>query len=178
MSDMMSGSESVAMSLADHSRRFDRLSFTSGLPRSTDIAGPFPLVRLAPTCDIEMPVVPVLTIEKGGGFLFSALLRMGRLMICPTGKSVACVSSPLCKNISLNPTGKSLLQLRAVPPERGALAIVTNVGRDAVDAKAPKDERRLCPAKPFGRRRVMRTAKSCGPDASTLASSWHRRCRP
>jgi hypothetical protein len=49
------------------------------------------------------------------------------------------------------------------------LAIVTNVGRDAMDAKAPKDERRLCLAKPFWRRRVMRTAKSCGPDASTLA---------
>jgi hypothetical protein len=119
MSDMMSGSESVAMSLADHSRRFDRLSFTSGLPRSTDIAGPFPLVRLAPTCDIEMPVVPVLTIEKGGGFLFSALLRMGRLMICPTGKSVACVSSPRLKNISLNPSGKSLLQLRPSRPKEG-----------------------------------------------------------
>ncbi|MFZ0767155.1 MAG: hypothetical protein WAN01_25055, partial [Bradyrhizobium sp.] len=32
---------------------------------------------------------------------------------------------------------------------RGALAIVTNVGRDAVDAEVSKDERRLCPAKPF-----------------------------
>jgi hypothetical protein len=37
-----------------------------------------------------MPVVPVLTIEKGGVFgFFSASLRMGLLMICPTGKSVA-----------------------------------------------------------------------------------------
>jgi len=38
------------------------------------------------------------------------------------------------------------------------LAIVTNVGRDAVDALAAQDERRN-----------KRTAKSCGPDASTLA---------
>jgi hypothetical protein len=38
--------------------------------------------------------------------------------------------------------------------------IVTNVGRDAVDAMAHDDERRL-----------LRTAKSCGPDAPTLASS-------
>jgi len=54
---------------------------------------------------------------------------------------------------------------------RGTLAIVTNVGRDAVDAKAPKDERRLCPAKPFGEDGRSRTAKSCGLDASTLAST-------
>jgi len=45
-----------------------------------------------------------------------------------------------------------------VSPERGALAIVTNVGRDAVDVFAPEDERRK-----------KRTAKSCGPDAPTLA---------
>jgi len=44
------------------------------------------------------------------------------------------------------------------------LAIVTNVGRDAVDALAAQDERR-----------TKRTAKSCGPDIPTLISSW-RRC--
>jgi hypothetical protein len=38
------------------------------------------------------------------------------------------------------------------------LAIVTNVGRDAVDALAAQDERRK-----------KRTAKSCGPDAPMLA---------
>jgi hypothetical protein len=38
---------------------------------------------------------------------------------------------------------------------------VINAGRDAVDADALEDERRL-----------MRTAKSCGPDAPTLESSW------
>jgi hypothetical protein len=48
-----------------------------------------------------------------------------------------------------------------VPSHRGALRNVINAGRDAVDADALKDERRL-----------MRTAKSCGPDAPTLVSSW------
>jgi hypothetical protein len=33
------------------------------------------------------------------------------------------------------------------------------------------DERRQSPAKPFGEDGWLRTAKSCGPDASTLASS-------
>src|SRR6202046_405730 len=42
-----------------------------------------------------------------------------RLLICPTGKSVAGVSSPVCKNISLNPSGKSLLELRASRPREG-----------------------------------------------------------
>ena len=78
-----------------------------------------------------------------------------RSLIFPSGKSVACVcglSSPACKNISLNPSGKSRLLASPVPSERGALAIVTNVGRDAVDAAASQDERRQC---------VRR--RSCGP---------------
>src|SRR4051812_9518786 len=45
-------------------------------------------------------------------------------------------------------------------PTKGALAFVTDAGRDAMDADAAADEQR-----------VRRTAKSCGPDASTLASS-------
>jgi hypothetical protein len=50
----------------------------------------------------------------------------------------------------------------------GALAIVTNVGRDAMDAEASLDERRL-----------WRTAKSCGPDIPTLISGATReRCHP
>jgi hypothetical protein len=43
---------------------------------------------------------------------------------------------------------------------RGALAIVTNAGRDAVDAGSAFDESV-----------ASRTAKSCGPDAPTLAST-------
>src|SRR5436853_3785098 len=48
---------------------------------------------------------------------------------------------------------------RLVPP-KGRLAIVTNAGRDAVDADGAFDEQH-----------VRRTAKSCGSDAPTLASS-------
>jgi hypothetical protein len=74
------------------------------------------------------------------------------------------LSSLFRKNISFNLSGKSRLQIRPSRPIRGALAIVTNVGRDAVDVFAAK-----------GRTARKRTAKSCGPDASTPASSW-RRC--
>jgi hypothetical protein len=57
------------------------------------------------------------------------------------------------------------IHIARVPPQhKGRFAIVTNVERDAVAADSAVDERR-----------VMRTAKSCGPDAPTLASSW-RRC--
>jgi hypothetical protein len=49
----------------------------------------------------------------------------------------------------------------AVPSHsEGRFAIVTNAGRDAVDANHATDES-VC----------LRTAKSCGPDAPTLASS-------
>jgi hypothetical protein len=37
-------------------------------------------------------------------------------------------------------SGKSRLGLRLSRPRRGALAIVTNVGRDAVDANGAQDE--------------------------------------
>ena len=46
-------------------------------------------------------------------------------------------------------------------PYEGRFAIVTDVRRDAVDAGGVA--RRAAPA---------RTAKSCGPDAPTLVSSW------
>src|SRR4051794_12366503 len=48
---------------------------------------------------------------------------------------------------------------RLVPP-KGRIAVVTDAGRDAMDADGAADEQR-----------PRRTAKSCGPDASTLASS-------
>jgi hypothetical protein len=54
-------------------------------------------------------------------------------VICPSG---IFVSSPLCKNISLHPSGKSSLQIRAVSPTEGRIAIVTDAGWDAVDAAA------------------------------------------
>jgi len=50
----------------------------------------------------------------------------------------------------------------AVPSHtEGRLAIVTNAGRDAVDARSV-----------LTKALTLRTAKSCGPDAPTLASSW------
>ena len=51
-----------------------------------------------------------------------------------------------------------------VPPStplEGRIAIVTNAGRDAMDANHALDESVR-----------LRTAKSCGPDAPTLASSF------
>ena len=41
---------------------------------------------------------------------------------CPTGKSVNCLTSPLFKNIPLNPSGKSALSTRPSHPTRGACA--------------------------------------------------------
>jgi hypothetical protein len=59
------------------------------------------------------------------------------VLICPTGKSVVVfLSSPLCKNISLNPSGKSSLELPPSCLEGGALANVINAGWDAMDAEA------------------------------------------
>ena len=47
-------------------------------------------------------------------------------LICPSG---IFVSSPLCKNISLHPSGKSSLHIRAIPPHhKGRIAIVTDAG--------------------------------------------------
>jgi hypothetical protein len=57
-------------------------------------------------------------------------------------------------------TPKSAIHPMPSRPTKGRLAIVTDAGRDAVDADAPQDERR-----------VKRPAKSCGPDAPTLVSS-------
>jgi hypothetical protein len=57
-------------------------------------------------------------------------------LICPTGKSPACLSSPLCKNISVftNPT-QGIYPSPSCPTE-GRIRIVRDAGRDAVDAAA------------------------------------------
>jgi hypothetical protein len=85
------------------------------------------------------------------------------LALCPTGKSVTCVSSPIRKNISLRDLVEAALELTPSRSlERGAAR--DRHGRwerDAVDATGALDETRS-----------MRTAKSCGPDAPTLASSF------
>src|ERR1700681_3963517 len=55
----------------------------------------------------------------------------------PLGSVCFYLSSPLCKNISLHPSGKSSLQIRAIPSHtEGRIAIVTNAGWGAVDAAA------------------------------------------
>ena len=83
-------------------------------------------------------------------------------VINPTGNSVICLSSPApLRKIFRFAFGANHLHVRRCPvPHRGALRNVTNAERDAVDADGAEDEQRR-----------MRTAKSCGPDAPTLASS-------
>jgi hypothetical protein len=68
---------------------------------------------------------------------------------------------PLAK-ICLFPSDPNQLHIpRRLVPSEGRLAIVTDAGRDVVDADGADNERCL-----------RRTAKPCGPDAPTLASSW------
>jgi hypothetical protein len=71
-------------------------------------------------------------------------IRTAESMICrTTGKTpdqiadLLCLSSPHCKNISVFPKCKSVYMICHPVLLRGALAIVTNVGRVAVDAKVP-----------------------------------------
>jgi hypothetical protein len=67
-----------------------------------------------------------------------------RQVICPSGvllKRLSSLISDFPKNISVFTPPKSLLELRASHPTRGALAIVTNAGRDAVDAAASGAQR-------------------------------------
>jgi hypothetical protein len=79
-------------------------------------------------------------------------------LICP-------VQSHLKKFSASPPTQIKSILLPSRPTE-GRIAIVTDAGWDAVDAGGASDEG-AC----------LRTAKSCGPDAPTLASSWRRRLR-
>jgi len=59
-------------------------------------------------------------------------------LICPTGKSVNFMSSPLSKNILIFRNPKSLLYFPLSRPTEGRHAIVTAAGRDAMDADAPQ----------------------------------------
>jgi hypothetical protein len=97
------------------------------------------------------------------------------------GRDNACVSHDHnfgFSELALDGGVDAALLSRTVPPrQEGRLAIVTNAGRDAMDAAAQPDERRLCPAEPFGEDGWPWTAKSCGSDAPTLASSLRRQSR-
>src|SRR5712675_458782 len=96
------------------------------------------------------------------------------------------VQSPLQKYFA-SPVGQiiSTNSRHPTPPE-GRIAIVTDAGLDAVDAAA-FCARRDCRAgwrkacersTACGREMLQRTAKSCGPDAPTLASSLRSRVGP
>src|SRR6266536_2004633 len=55
----------------------------------------------------------------------------------PDGQISKNLSIPVAENIPLNPSGKSALPARPVlSRQEGRIAIVTNAGRDAVDAAA------------------------------------------
>src|SRR3984893_7029517 len=81
----------------------------------------------------------------------------------PDGQITEFLSSPLCKKMLLRRNPKSLLYPPPSRPTEGRFAIVTDVRRDAVDAGCASDEGA-----------DLRTAKSCGPDASTPASSLRK----
>src|SRR5260221_11862412 len=51
------------------------------------------------------------------------------------------LSSPLRKNISLNPSGKSPLEIRPSHPRRGGSRVVTNARWDAMDSTASGGQR-------------------------------------
>jgi hypothetical protein len=93
------------------------------------------------------------------------------------------LSSPVRKNISIPTAPKSLLYPQPSRPTEGRIAIVTDAGRDVVDADAlsargiaGRVSREQSQAR--GREMRRRTVKSCGPDASTPASSLAEVCRP
>jgi hypothetical protein len=52
----------------------------------------------------------------------SGICSRCRAVICPSGGLLNRVSSPLYKNISLPPSGKSSLQIRAIPPHKSNCA--------------------------------------------------------
>ena len=85
----------------------------------------------------------------------------------PTGKSprsldFLSMSSPAARIFLFFRNRKSGYMHRHPVPLRGALRNVTSAGRG----------RRWTQAAPKTRARLLRTAKSCGPDTPTLVSSW------
>src|SRR6478736_5794216 len=82
-------------------------------------------------------------------------------LVYPTGKSVKSCPARFAKIFSFSPDPNQFTCSHRLVPQRGARAIVTNAGRDAVDIDGAEDDRRL-----------RWTAKSCGPDAPTQVSSW------
>ena len=109
------------------------------------------------------------------------------MLICPSGCLSTVLSIPLRKNISVHLSVQIIsITSRHPVPQEGRIAIVTNAGRDAVDAAAScvRGDRRAGSSESVSdqqhadERCLLRTAKSCGPDAPTLASSSRMLCRP
>jgi hypothetical protein len=67
---------------------------------------------------------------------------------------------PCIEKYFASPFGRNSFIDSTVHPKEGRIAIVTDAGLDAMDAGGAADESA-----------GLRTAKSCGPDAPTLASS-------
>ncbi len=106
----------------------------------------------------------------------------GPSLICPTGSLLIALSIPIRKNISVFSYPKSHLELFASrPEEEGRWPSSRTLGWDAVDAAAlsarkvaGQVERSVSGTEHADERRLLWTAKSCGPDAPTLASSSRR----
>ena len=64
------------------------------------------------------------------------------LLICPTGCPAIFVSSPCAKDFSFFSLVETAIEPIHPAPTKGRFAIVTEVGRDAVDADGAADERR------------------------------------
>jgi hypothetical protein len=76
----------------------------------------------------------------------------------PTGQITKSLSIPTREKISLPSSGKSVILICPSHPIRGDVRTSRTLRWDAVDAMTARDERL-----------ISRTAKSCGPDAPTLA---------
>jgi hypothetical protein len=87
-------------------------------------------------------------------------------LIVPDGQITESCPAPFAKIFSFSPDPNQQYIARRPVPQRGARAIVTDAGRDAVDTDGAEDDRRW-----------RWTAKSCGPDAPTLESSRWRQLR-
>ena len=111
-----------------------------------------------------------------------------RAVICPSGGLLTGVSSFISdfpKNISVPIYPETLLELSPSHPTRGAYHdrhetrggmrwTRQRFARDGIAGRASVRERSTA----SGREMLQRTAKSCGPDAPTLASSSRMLCRP
>src|SRR5216683_3368294 len=103
-------------------------------------------------------------------------------VICPSGGLLTGLSSLISdfpKNISVPTHPKSILELSHPTPQRGVSRSSRTRGgvrwtrqrfaRDGIAGRV--GERPVSDHQASGREMLLRTVKSCGPDASTLASS-------